>query len=474
MSAFRFLSSPRARRGLAASAIVLSLGGLVLFRTPAGAVPVPFSDNLQSRYGTLFSGPGLEGSLSLSHGKVMGDGRLLAELRLRATDAPDNARERAPLSLVIVLDTSGSMSGDKIREAKRSVIELLEQMRSDDEVAFVRYDSNAELIQSMGRVGEVKSSLIERIQGMQADGGTNIPGGLREALRALEGAGGSRVRRVVLVSDGLDAQRDEAEMLAREASDKSATVSSLGIGLDFDEAYMSSVARSGRGNFGFVENAGALARFLQRELNETATTTIERATARLRLPRGLRLVRAVGADAKTIDEGLLEVSMGSLFAGDERRVVIELASTGTPGDMMRLDGEVTWQPVGRDHARASIDALQVLVSTDSDAVAESRDPAVHARCVSALASVRQLEAAAAYARGDTAEADKLIQDNLGDLEEAKETAPEPVAKALTEQGRSYSETREKFRAAPPGSDSGRGAAKRAAEQDNKNLDRFAY
>ncbi|RLB57604.1 MAG: hypothetical protein DRI90_17830, partial [Deltaproteobacteria bacterium] len=335
MSIRRLLQSPKARRGIAASAIVLSLGGLVLFRAPVGAA-TGGTTSVDFRNGTTFSGPGASGSLSLSHGKVLADDRqrIFAELRLRADDVGEDARERAPLSMVVVLDTSGSMSGEKIDEARRSVIKLLRQMRHDDEVALVRYDTNAELIQPMARVRDVRSSLIAEVQELRSSGGTNIPGALRTGMRALESASSGRVKRLVLVSDGLDDTRSESERLARNGTDSGVTVSSLGIGLDFDEAYMSSLARAGRGNFGFVENVAALARFLERELSETAATTIENAIARLQLPDDMRFVRAVGADVTTrgSDDDRIELRLGSLFAGDERRVVLELETDASYGD----------------------------------------------------------------------------------------------------------------------------------------------
>ena len=87
-----------------------------------------------------------------------------------------------------------------------------------------------------------------------------------------------------------------AETIARQSAEQGVTISSLGVGLDFDEAYMGAVARSGRGNFVFVSDAAALATFLKRELKETATTTVEKAEVRLKLPEGVLFVRATGAD----------------------------------------------------------------------------------------------------------------------------------------------------------------------------------
>jgi Ca-activated chloride channel family protein len=470
----RLLQSPRARRGVAISAVVLSLGGLVLFRTPAVAQPTVHGP-VSYLNGTTFGGPGASGSFALSHGKILADGRqrLFAELRLRAEDAAVDA-ERAPLAMVVMLDTSGSMDGEKIREAQRSVVELIRNMRDDDQIALVRYDSSAELIQPMARVGSVRSSLIARIQRMEAGGGTNIPAALRQGTAALRDASPDRVQRLVLVSDGLDSTRSEAEQLARSDADLGATVSTLGIGLDFDEAYMSSVAEAGRGNFAFVENASALSRFLDRELVETAATTVERATARIQLPAHLRFVRAVGAEVRQLGDGAIELKLGSLHSGDERRVALELEADAPFGADLPIDAQVAWQQVGGEHTRVDLERLALATTDDPQLVAAARDPRVYGSCLSALASVRQMEAAQAYARGDTERAQQLIESNLSDLDDAAAEAPEDVAGSLAEQAKTYRATQGEFAAAAPRSDEGRAAAKRATAQDSANLGRAAY
>ena len=470
----RLLQSRRARRAIAASAIALSMGGLVLFNAEVGAVGMDRDGQSAANFanGTIFHGPGASGSFSLSHGTVLADGRqrVFAELRLRA-DEVDVARERAPVALAILLDTSGSMSGEKMREARQSVVRILRQMDDDDEVALVRYDSRARLVQPAARVGDVRASVISRVLSMESGGGTDIPEAMRVGMSALRVSGGSRVRRVVLVSDGLDSTRSAAEGIARSATDSGVTVSTLGIGLDFDESYMAGVARSGQGNFAFVKDASTLARFLARELTETASTNIEQAVAHIQLPRHLRFVRVVGADARQLGNGELSLWLGSLFGGDERRIVIELVADAPLGAQVGIDTQLSWREVGDRTANIAVDRLTVRVTDDVSQVSASLDRAVWASCISALASVRQLDAAAAYAGGDLEAAERLIDENMSDLQSAAQHAPADVADDLRAQRDSYSTTRRRFKAAAPTSVEGRAAAKEVTETDNANVGR---
>jgi Ca-activated chloride channel family protein len=246
MSFIRWIRVPRIRRGLAASAVVLAAGGLVLLRAEAKPAPryeppigvvtpaLPAGSNVSS-----FVGRGLHGTFALSHASVLaGRGQpLFADLTLVA-DSSEGSRAHAPLAMVIVLDTSGSMSGEKITEARSAITRLLRDMNDDDEVAFVRYSDAAQPVEPLRRVGAIRDDLIARVNRLEAGGGTAIPLGLAAGLDALGGENGSRVRRVVLVSDGLDSSRPQSEHLASSSFERGITVSSMGIGLDFDESYM--------------------------------------------------------------------------------------------------------------------------------------------------------------------------------------------------------------------------------------------
>lgn len=474
-----WLRSPRIRRGLAISAVALSAGGLVLFRASGGAAfnPLnPVHPLVMTATATRapFSGPGAHGTFSISHSKLLasGDRDLYAEVRFVA-DQGSGQQERAPLAMAIVLDTSGSMDGEKIEDAKSSVIRLIRDMRDDDEVSLVRYSDSASVLQPMARVGTVRDQLISRVRNITAGGGTAIPLGLSQGMQTLEDAGKNRVRRVVLVSDGLDSSRAAAENLARQSFGKGVTVSSLGIGLDFDEAYMSGLSAVGHGNFGFVKNSSSLSAFLERELNETATTTIQGAKVRLKLPPGVTATRAAGAEMRQVGDGEIELQLGSLFSGDERRVLVEMTAH-METDAKAFEGNASWTQVGGSPVEASIAKLTVQPTWEPTEVDASRDNDVMANAVSVVASRNQLQAAEAFQRGDVEEANKLIQGNVDQLRAAQAYAPPAAATALAKQQAAYDDTKKVFTTSKPKSAEGNAAAKGVFEKDVSNMGRSAY
>src|SRR5690349_6586443 len=106
MSIRTWLRAPRVRRGLAASAVILAAGGLVLARTPAGAAPLlrptAGATVATGESSAAFSAKGAHGTLALSHTHLLagGERRFFAELDLTA-DAAARAEERAPLSIAV-------------------------------------------------------------------------------------------------------------------------------------------------------------------------------------------------------------------------------------------------------------------------------------------------------------------------------------------------------------------------------------
>ena len=128
----------------------------------------------------------------------------------------------------------------------------------------------------------------------------------------------------------------------------------------------------------------------------------------LRLPENVRFVRATGADASQASDGTLTLRVGSMFSGDERRIIVELDTRIPAGDARGIGGLVQWTRVGAGGAEAGFGNLILAATTDLGQANASRDGRVLASATSVSASQLQLEAAEAYAKGDALRAQALI------------------------------------------------------------------
>jgi VWFA-related protein len=109
--------------------------------------------------------------------------------------------ERVPVSLGIVLDTSGSMDGDKIRAARAALDRLLSQLlNADDEVFLYHFDNEPELVQGWTRDKRLVSEAVARLL---PRGGTALYDAVADAVSMAQ-QGHNRKKAVIVISDGND------------------------------------------------------------------------------------------------------------------------------------------------------------------------------------------------------------------------------------------------------------------------------
>src|SRR5262245_49434984 len=133
-------------------------------------------------------------------------------VRLKAADtAAQNGHRRAPVDVAFVLDRSGSMAGDKLALVKEAVSVAVGRLRDEDKTALVSYDHEVETLQHLdSATPRVKTAIRLALQGVDSRGSTNLSGGwltgcdeLSKGMTQADGGGPVRIRRALLLTDGL-------------------------------------------------------------------------------------------------------------------------------------------------------------------------------------------------------------------------------------------------------------------------------
>jgi len=174
---------------------------------------------------------------------------------------PDN---RPPLTLAVVIDTSGSMrAAGKLGFVRQGLELLIDSMQDDDQLAIITYDSEADVAYEMGAVGGQRHILREIAQGLTSQGGTNLYAGLELGYESvLDSYDSGRQNRVILLSDGIPSQGitspDLIADMSRSYNSDGVGLTTIGVGTDFNASLMQTLAELGDGNFYFVESAGAV------------------------------------------------------------------------------------------------------------------------------------------------------------------------------------------------------------------------
>lgn len=270
--------------------------------------------------------------------------------------------QRPGRTLVIALDRSGSMSGEPLEAAKGAIAALTRRLAPQDCLGVVTFDDQAAVVVPCRPMVDHHADDIARsIASIRSGGSTDISAGyllaLREAKAALAATGHSSAT-VLLVSDGHAnagiTEPDKVHELARKAVDSQVVTSSLGFGLGYDEQLLEALSRGGNGMHRFAPDIDTCVGQLQQTVSDLLDVSTIATTVRIRPFDGL--VERIGVRQDIPhwrDPDALVLNIGDLFAGEERRLLVQLGvpAIAALGTRTIAEIEVQFTTVGdlQDH-----------------------------------------------------------------------------------------------------------------------------
>jgi Ca-activated chloride channel family protein len=379
---------------------------------------------------------------ALSAGSIMRNsgGDVYASFEI-ATDNATNA-QRPPLNLALVIDRSGSMSDGRIEHAQSAAIGIVEHLDAADRVALVTYDDNANVVvSSIAMDAAGKKKIESAIKGIQLGGSTNLNGGLvlgrDEVQRSLQA---QQVSRVILLSDGQAnagvVDPHQIADTARMAANQGVRITSVGIGLDFNEDLMEAIAEAGRGQYHYVKVASDLDKVIAGELAGIQATVATSVELHLKAPcAGVQVAEVLGYESRR-DGDTVIVPMTDLAGGDSRKLLVKVhVPDGDSGKIGALYGELVFRDATGGELQRTAVSLGVDRTEDGTVAAASVDKDVMAQVIQLDAAKSMREAAQAYEKGDRAGALQVIETsrrNIQSKSAAYKIAPAKSAVVLDE------------------------------------------
>ena len=250
---------------------------------------------------------------------------------------------RPPVNLALVIDRSGSMAGDKIQNAREAALEAVRRLGPDDIVSLIAYDTNVQTLVSAQRVGNGRR-LETAIRSLEVGGNTALYGGVtRGASEVRKNLEDRRyVNRVILLSDGLanvgPSSAEELGRLGTSLMKEGISVTTIGLGLGFNEDLMTRLALRSDGNTYFVENSSDLSRIFTAELGDVLNVVARRVVIEIEFPEGVRPIMFVGRDG-SIRGQKAELTLNQLYGGQEKFALVEVevspARSGAEREIVR-------------------------------------------------------------------------------------------------------------------------------------------
>jgi Ca-activated chloride channel family protein len=350
---------------------------------------------------------------------------------------PPVGGRRAPLDVAFALDRSGSMSGEKLTLVKEAVDVAVRLLREEDRVALVTYDNRVGVVQPLAAATtRTKTALRLALHGLDAGGSTALADGWLTACRELAEApsladggngAGVRIRRALLLTDGLaNVGETDPAVLAEHAHElrrRGVGTTTLGVGVDFDEALLAGLAEAGGGNFQWIGKAAELRAFFEREIGELLSVAASDLAVTLTLPPGVRGT-VVSAYPNQRTDQRIAVALGDLPAGEEIPLLLSIqVPPGVLGAAQRIELEATWaDPAADSRRRAAVEVAPLRYADAATVGATAPDPLVQEQAALQNAAAAQREAVRLDRAGRYAESRRVLRESTALLSAAPATA----------------------------------------------------
>lgn len=236
-------------------------------------------------------------------------------------------KERAPVNVALVIDESGSMGGDKIAKAKEAAILAIKKLGPKDIVSVITYDSTVNVLVPATKVSD-KDAIIAKIRQLQAGGSTALFAGVSKgAAEVRKFLDKNRVNRVILISDGQanvgPSSPGELAALGRSFGKEQISVTTIGLGLGYNEDLMAQLSASSDGNHAFAENGRDLVKIFNYEFKDVLSVVAQEIEIIIRCDAGIRPIRVLGRDADIIGQNV-KTTINQLYSEHEKYLLLEV------------------------------------------------------------------------------------------------------------------------------------------------------
>lgn len=287
---------------------------------------------------------------------------------------------RAPVALALAIDRSGSMEGKPIESVKTAVGLIVDQLSDADMLSIVTFGEHVDTLMPASRVlnRELIKQHVERIR---PKGTTNLYSGMATAAEQLLSAQTPQhLSRVLLLTDG-EANEGIVEYSdiiseARNLRSRGMTVSTIGLGIEYNEELMKGIAKNTRGNYYYIDAIDRIPEVFDAELKSLFGTVATNVGLTLRLADGVELSRVYGYEAARGGQSV-HIDLPDLAAGERLPVLAQVMLKPHPAARFRLvQSELEFRYFGQSERRKLKADFVAEFTGDKDRILGGIDPVV--------------------------------------------------------------------------------------------------
>jgi Ca-activated chloride channel family protein len=331
--------------------------------------------------------------------------QVYTEIRLGAASLPAAVGRSSPVrNVALVLDRSGSMAGERLQALREGVTGALALLGEDDIVSVVLFGSEVETM-AEARPRRELANLDTLLAQVEPAGGAALYDALNQGAAQLRRhAGPNTSNLLVLVTDGPPTKgpRELADFtrLAAALAEEHITLSTIGVGDEFNEDILAALARAGNGHFRYVARPATLPEAMLGELAVPGALQARDVKLTVEILSGFDEIESFGWIPGTIKDRTVTYQVPFLFAGQKITLLVGAKMQPRRGHYRFMKLHTTWTgvPDGQPYQRESV--LEVRLDADFNGMPTTANPAVVRTAVNTVISAGLQKAIEWIDKGD--------------------------------------------------------------------------
>ncbi len=176
------------------------------------------------------------------------------QLSIAISAIASGSERNAPLNLCLILDHSGSMSGEPLETVKQAAQSLVDRLQANDRLSVVVFDHAAKVLvasQTAADTAKIKAQIAR----LEPQGGTAIDQGMKLGIEQLADQRQGKISQAFLLTDGENEHGDNQRCLqfAELAASYNITLNAFGFGYHWNQDVLEQIADAGGGSLTFIE-----------------------------------------------------------------------------------------------------------------------------------------------------------------------------------------------------------------------------
>ncbi len=375
--------------------------------------------------------------VALSDVSIMAGSQQKAYLNINITGQPSGTRTKRPqTNIAFVLDKSGSMSGLKMTQAKQALEMAISRLHDNDVASLIVYDDEAKVLWPAATM-QNPAQLLNTIKSIGANGSTALFAGVTQGSYEIKKyLDKNKVNRVVLISDGManvgPSKPHELAELGRALSKQGISVSTIGLGLGYNEDLMAQLAGHSDGNHYFVENADKLANVFDSELGDIFSVVAQDININIICKGGVKPIRILGRDENIFGQNI-KTNFNQIYGNQQRHITLELLiPAGHSGEKMSVADVIIDYNDATIKKQISHNNLVAVTFTDNQEIVEKdKNPLIYNNVNAYQANEMSKQVVDLRDKGDLEGAKKLQSLNISTL--SKQVSSSKFPSKLKEQ-----------------------------------------